>query len=53
MCKGFIPSIFNFILVVPFDARTEERGLLFFFTQSLEVIIVPAGTDFDLQGVQS
>ena len=49
MCKGFNSSIFNFILAVPFDARTEERGLLFFFTQSLEVIIVPAGTDSDLQ----
>ena len=49
MCKGFNSSIFNFILAVPFDARTEERGLLFFFTQSLEVIIVPARTDSDLQ----
>ena len=49
MCKGFNSSIFNFILAVPFDTRTEERGLLFFFTQSLGVIIVPAGTDFDLQ----
>ena len=34
---------------MPFVARTEEKGLLFFFTQSLEVIIVPAGTDFVLQ----
>ena len=49
MCKGFNSSIFNFILAKPFDARTEERGLLFFFTQSLEVIKVPAGTDSDLQ----
>ena len=47
MCNGSISSIFNFTLAVPFDARTEERGLLFFFTQSLEVIIVPAGTEFD------
>ena len=47
MCKGFIYTIFNFKLAVPLDARIEVRGLLFFFTQSLEVIIVPAGTEFD------
>jgi len=49
MREGFISGIFNFILALPFDASAEERGLLFFFTQSLEVIIVPAGTDSDLQ----
>ena len=48
MCKGFNSSIFNFILAKPFVARTEEKGLLFFFTKSLEVIIVPARTDSDL-----
>lgn len=49
MCNGSISRIFNFTLAVPFDERTEERGLLFFFTLDLEVIIVPAGTDSDLQ----